>query len=64
MRSAARPVGPSVDLDANAVAVLELVDGQRSVRAIAALLGEKFTADPAVMSIKINNPIKLNGRIP
>ena len=41
------------DLDANAVAVLELVDGQRSVRDIAGLLAEKFTADAAVIEADI-----------
>ena len=41
------------DLDANAVAVLERVDGQRSVRDIAVLLGETFTADPAVIEADI-----------
>jgi pyrroloquinoline quinone biosynthesis protein D len=41
------------DLDANAVAVLELVDGQRSVRAIAGVLAETFAADPAVIEADI-----------
>lgn len=41
------------DLDANAVAVLELVDGQRNVRDIAGLLGQKFAADPAVIEADI-----------
>ncbi|MCJ2035876.1 pyrroloquinoline-quinone synthase PqqC [Methylobacterium sp. J-068] len=41
------------DLDANAVAVLELVDGTRTVRDIARALGEKFTADPAVIEADI-----------
>jgi coenzyme PQQ biosynthesis protein C/coenzyme PQQ biosynthesis protein PqqD len=41
------------DLDANAVAVLEYVDGARSVRDIAGLLAEKFTADRAVIEADI-----------
>jgi len=41
------------DLDANAVAVLEYVDGARTVRDIAGLLAEKFTADRAVIEADI-----------
>jgi len=41
------------DLDANAVAVLEYVDGTRTVRDIAGLLAEKFTADRAVIEADI-----------
>ncbi|WP_264047218.1 pyrroloquinoline-quinone synthase PqqC [Methylobacterium flocculans] len=41
------------DLDANAVMVLELVDGQRSVRDIAGMLAEKFTAEVSVIEADI-----------
>ena len=41
------------DLDANAVMVLELVDGQRSVRDIAGMLAEKFTAEISVIEADI-----------
>lgn len=41
------------DLDDNAVAVLSLVDGARSVRDIAGLLAEKFSADRAVIEADI-----------
>ena len=41
------------DLDANAVAVLEVVDGTRTVRDIAGLLAEKFTADRTVIEADI-----------
>ena len=41
------------DLDANAVMVLELVDGQRSVRDIAGMLAEKFTAVVSVIEADI-----------
>ncbi|MCC0806599.1 pyrroloquinoline-quinone synthase PqqC [Methylobacterium sp. W2] len=41
------------DLDANAVAVLSLVDGQRSVRDIAVKLAETFVADPDVIEADV-----------
>ncbi|MBX9934492.1 MAG: pyrroloquinoline-quinone synthase PqqC [Methylobacterium sp.] len=41
------------DLDANAVAVLSLVDGIRSVRDIAGMLAEKFAADRSVIEADI-----------
>ncbi|WP_036266482.1 pyrroloquinoline-quinone synthase PqqC [Methylobacterium sp. 10] len=41
------------DLDANAVAVLSLVDGQSSVRDIAVKLAETFVADPDVIEADV-----------
>ncbi|GJE16447.1 pyrroloquinoline-quinone synthase PqqC [Methylobacterium marchantiae] len=41
------------DLDANAVAVLSLVDGQRSVRDIAGKLAETFAADRDVIEVDV-----------
>jgi len=41
------------DLDDNAVAVLTLVDGQRSVADIAARLAETYNADRAVIEADI-----------
>ena len=37
------------NVDARAVMVLELVDGIRSIGAIAAVLGTRFDADPAII---------------
>ena len=41
------------DLDANAVAVLSLVDGVRTVRDIAGILAEQFSADRAVIEADV-----------
>jgi pyrroloquinoline quinone biosynthesis protein D len=41
------------DLDATAAAVLELVDGKRSVAEIAAVLATRYDADPAEIEADI-----------
>ena len=41
------------DLDGTAAAVLELVDGERSVAAIAAALATRYDADPAEIEADI-----------
>lgn len=37
------------DLDQNAVAVLTLVDGSRSIRTIAETLGQQYEVDPGII---------------
>jgi pyrroloquinoline quinone biosynthesis protein D len=45
------------NVDDNAVAVLKLVDGQRTIAAIAGELANRFDADPAVIERDISTMI-------